>query len=114
MTLQEDREEHGIPRKEVFDNKSGLTYAWWGGHQVSIYNSAGDEIDVLNAGDFSKDSASSADIARSIKERIRDNERESEGLEEGRCSEGYHWVRAHESYAGGYVRGHCARDPRKR
>ena len=117
----EDKENYGKPKKEVRDFKRGLTYAWWGGHQITIYDAFGREIDIFNVGDFSKENASTDDISEAIKDRIEHptpiydqygNEiKEKIRSEEGRCFEGYHWVKTHYTKDGTKVSGHCAKNP---
>ena len=123
-SFAEDKENYGEPKKEVRDFKRGLTYAWWGGHQVTIYDSFGREINIFNVGDFSKDNASREEISKSIEKEIKSpmfsvvydeygNKITDKGVgsEEGRCSEGYHWVKTHYTKNGTEVSGHCARNP---
>ena len=52
-----------------YDERTELTFAWYGGHGVHVYADTGEEIDFFNAGDFAEDSASEGQIIAAIKEK---------------------------------------------
>ena len=123
-----------------FDAESGLTWVWYGGHGVHGYDlskSDTPEVDIINVGDFSRDEATLSEVEHGVKNRMHDEEwnscmtPEERGhsvfMEENlkreesheKCPPGEHWVsgfsRTTDSYGNAHwVRGHCAKDPRRR
>lgn len=61
-----------------YDENTGLTYAWFGGHGIHIYSEDGTEVDFYNTGNFQYDSADPKAVEESIEGRINTNYEESE------------------------------------
>jgi len=55
-----------------FFEELGVVFAWHGGRGVHIYDAeTGEELDMFNVGDFSKDEATIEEIERGIDRHIR-------------------------------------------
>ena len=53
-----------------YDEQSGLTLAWFGGHGVHAYTENGLEAAFWNVGDFANNDADEAEVLESMEERI--------------------------------------------
>ncbi len=66
MTLGEQLDGVKLVR---YDEESELTFAWFGGHGVHIYESTGQEVDFFNTGDVAQNDVPEAEIIEAIKEK---------------------------------------------
>ncbi len=65
---------HTTPRAKFESNEYPFVFRWYGGHGVNIYDMrTGKEIDIINVGDFAKDSATLEQVKRGIQNYISRN-----------------------------------------
>jgi bacterioferritin (cytochrome b1) len=50
----------------------GVSFAWFGGHGVHVYDRSGKEIDFFSVGDFAKTDATLAEVKRAVEAKVRE------------------------------------------
>lgn len=55
-----------------YDPRDDTVLAWFGGHGIHVYNANGDELDLFNVGDFSKNDASLEDVKKAVVRHLRE------------------------------------------
>ena len=66
MTLGEQLDGAKLVR---YDEETELTFSWFGGHGVHVYDESGQEVDFFSVGDFAENDVPEAEIIEAIKEK---------------------------------------------